>query len=107
MDTLGLDTIAGSRLLQLKFGPSAFFQPDQAVMHEGRRARVVRMSGGAAIIRPWGSSESITVPVEALSLPPADETAGGDARRRRTVARAEMGRLPRRHPQRRPALRPQ
>jgi len=111
MYTLGLDTIEGAKILQLKFGLAGVFQPDQAVMHGDRRARFVRISDGDAIIRRWGDSHPITVPLETLSLP-----APADARervappmptpQRQPSARAEMGRLLRRHPRRRPLLRP-
>ena len=70
MYTLGLDTIAGSKLLQLKFGSSGVFQPDQAVMHGDRRARFICISDGAAIIQHWGNSHPVAVPPETLSLPP-------------------------------------
>jgi hypothetical protein len=70
MYTLGMDTIAGSKLLQLKFGATGAFQPDQAVLHGDQRARFVRISDGAAIIRYWGDSHSVAVPPETLSLPP-------------------------------------
>jgi hypothetical protein len=120
MYTLGLDTIAGSRLLQVKFGPSSVFQPDEAVMHGDRRARFIRISDGAAIIQHWGNSHPVAVPPETLSLPPQKQRhralhapAGADARqagptshRPRLVVRADMGWLPRHHPQRRPLLRP-
>ena len=53
MNSIGLDTIAGSKLLQLRFGPAGVFQSEQAVMHGERRARFVRVSDGAAIIRYW------------------------------------------------------
>jgi hypothetical protein len=56
MYTLGMDTIAGSKLLQLKFGATGAFQPDQAVLHGDQRARFVRISDGAAIIRYWGTA---------------------------------------------------
>lgn len=72
MYSLGMDTIAGAKLLQLKFGPAGVFQPDEAVIHEGRRARFVRISDGAAIIRYCGDSRSLAVPPESLSLPPDD-----------------------------------
>lgn len=70
METLGLETIAGSKLLQLKFGPSGVFQPGQAVMHGDRRARFVRVENGAAIIQHWGDSHTVSVSLESLSLPP-------------------------------------
>jgi hypothetical protein len=108
MYTLGLDTIAGAKLLQLKFGASGVFQPDQAVMHGDRRARFIRVSDGAAIIRHWGGSQPVAVPTETLSLPPEKPDArqvGTAPNRLRPLVRAEMGRLPRRHPRRR-QLRP-
>ncbi len=85
MYSLGMDTIAGAKLLQLKFGPAGVFQPDQAVIHEGRRARFVRISEGAAIIRYCGDSRSLAVPPETLSLPPdeAEPTAARTPRTRR------------------------
>jgi hypothetical protein len=70
MYTLGLDTIAGAKLLQLKFGSAAAFQPDQAVMHGDHRARFIRVSGGAAVIRRCGDSHAIAVPLESVSQPP-------------------------------------
>jgi hypothetical protein len=73
MYTLGLDTIAGARLLQVKFGSSGVFQPEQAVLHGDRRARFIGMSDGAAIIRHWGDSHPIAVPPETLSLPHGEE----------------------------------
>jgi hypothetical protein len=73
MYTLGLDTIAGAKLLQLKFGPAGNFQPNQAVLHEGRRARFIGMDGGAAIIRYGGDIHPAAVPLETLS-PPCGET---------------------------------
>jgi hypothetical protein len=119
MYTLGLDTIAGAKLLQLKFGSSGVFQPDQAVMHGDRRARFIRFSNGAAMIRGWGDSQPVAVAPETLSLlpatghsglrPPAGAAAcqaGASPERPRLVVRAEMGRLPRHHPRRRPQLRP-
>lgn len=120
MDKLGLDTIAGARLLQLKFGSAGAFQPDQAVMHGNRRARFIRIHKGAAVIQHWGDSHAVAVPFERLSVPPqkqpypalrapagaiARETGTG-SRQRGPGVRAETGRLPRRHPQRRPLLRP-
>ena len=83
MYTLGLDTIAGAKLLQLKFGTSGVFQPNQAVMHGDRRARFIRMSEGAAIIRHWGDSQPVTVPPETLSTP-ASEAAPAAPRTPRT-----------------------
>jgi hypothetical protein len=72
MYTLGLDTIAGSKLLQLKFGRCGDFQPDEAVMHGDRRARFIRVIDGAAIIRNWGDSHPVAVPLATLSLAPAN-----------------------------------
>jgi hypothetical protein len=72
MYTLGMDTIAGAKLLQLKFGSSGIFQPEQAVLHGDRRARFIRMCDGAAIIRHSGDSRSVAVPPETLSLPPGE-----------------------------------
>lgn len=108
-----LDTIAGSRLLQLRFGRAGDFQPDQAVIHEDRRARFVGVSDGAAIIRYWDDARTVAVPLESLSLPsagqddvasrvPAVARARGAADRTRLVRRPRLAWLP----QRRPALRP-
>jgi hypothetical protein len=72
MYTLGLDTIAGAKLLQLKFGPAGIFQPNQAVLHEGRRARFIGMHGDVAIIRYGGAGHPVTVPPENLSPPGAE-----------------------------------
>lgn len=55
-------------------GPSVF-HPDQQVLHGGRRASFLRMSRGAAIIRYWGDSHAVSVPPEALSLPPSTNRA--------------------------------
>lgn len=107
MNTLGLDTIAGAKLLQLKFGAAADFQPDQAVMHGDRRARFIRVKNGTAIIQHWGDSHAVAVPLEALSIPAEKPRypAMRAPRRSRRVIRAEMGWLPRDHRQRRPVLR--
>jgi hypothetical protein len=64
-----MDSIAGAKILRERF-QSAAFQPDQPVLHSGRRATFIRMSNGAAIIRYWGDSHAVSVPPEALSLPP-------------------------------------
>ena len=45
--------------------------PDQPVLHRGRRATFLHMSRGEAIIRYWGGSHAVSVPLEALSPPPA------------------------------------
>jgi hypothetical protein len=44
---------------------------DQPVLHAGRRATFLHMSGGVAIIRYWGGSNAVAVPPETLSLRPA------------------------------------
>lgn len=44
------------------------FQPEQQVLHAGRRATFLHMSGGVAIIRHWGDSHAVGVPPETLSL---------------------------------------
>jgi hypothetical protein len=43
---------------------------DQPVLHGGRRATFLHMSRGTAIIRYWGDSHAVSVPLAALSLPP-------------------------------------
>jgi hypothetical protein len=74
-----MDTIAGAKLLQVRFGSSFILQLDQSVMHGDRRARFIRMSDGAAMIRYWGDGHAVAVPPESLSLPGDDES--GDGRR--------------------------
>ena len=69
METTPMDTIAGAKILQERFSRSASLQPDQAVMHGDRRATFIRMSDSAAIIRHWGDSHAVAVPLESLSLP--------------------------------------
>lgn len=69
MYTLGMDTIAGAKMLQLKFGRAGAFQPEQCVMHEEQRARFIRVSEGAAVIRHWDASDPVAVLPETLSLP--------------------------------------
>jgi hypothetical protein len=44
---------------------------DQPVMHHGRGATFLHMSGGEAIIRYWGESHAVAVPPGTLSLPPS------------------------------------
>ena len=44
---------------------------DQPVLHAGRHATFLHMSGGVAIIRYWGGSHAVAVPPETLSLRPA------------------------------------
>ena len=79
MYSLGLETIAGAKLLQVKFGSAGRFQPDQSVVYGDRRARFVRMHDGAAVVRHPGASSPVTVPLDALSLP----TPEPDSSRRR------------------------
>ena len=47
---------------------TALLYPEQAVLHAGRRATFLHMSGGVAIIRHWGDSHAVAVPPETLSL---------------------------------------
>ena len=70
MDTLGLDTIAGAKILQVKFGTAGAFQLGQTVLHDERRARIIGIRAGSAAIRYWGESDHVVVPPESLSLPP-------------------------------------
>lgn len=72
MYSLGLETIAGSKLLQLKFGSAGLFQPDQSVVHGDRRARFIRVYDGTALVRHSGDSSPVRVPLDALSLPAAE-----------------------------------
>jgi len=65
MYTLGLDTIAGAKILQVKFGTAGAFQPGQTVLHKERRARIIRISADTAAIRYWGESDEVAVPPEA------------------------------------------
>jgi hypothetical protein len=51
-------------------GTIAVLHPDQHVLHGGRRATFLHMRRGAAIIRYWGDSHAVSVPPDALSLPP-------------------------------------
>jgi hypothetical protein len=62
-----MDTIAGSRILQSRFRFA--LRPDQAVMHGERRATFIRMNAGGAVIRHWGDSRAISVPLDSLSVP--------------------------------------
>ena len=64
-----MDTVAGARILRSRF--QFVFRPDQAVMNGDRRATFIRMDAGRAIIRHWGESRAISVPLDSLSLPPA------------------------------------
>ena len=52
---------------------------DQPVLHAGRRATFLHMSGGVAIIRYWGGSHAVAVPPETLSLRSAHRTLGSTA----------------------------
>ena len=47
---------------------------DQPVLHAGRRATFLHMSGGEAIIRYYGGSHAVAVPLETLSLRRASST---------------------------------
>ena len=58
---------------------------DQPVLHAGRSATFLHMSGGVAIIRYWGDSHAVAVPPETLSLRPTRHT----ARSRQTAASDE------------------
>jgi hypothetical protein len=49
---------------------------DQPVLHAGRRATFLHMSGGVAIIRYWGGSHAVAVPPESLSLRPRPGVTG-------------------------------
>lgn len=48
--------------------PIVVLSPEQPVLHAGRRATFLHMSGGVAIIRHWGDSHAVAVPPETLSL---------------------------------------
>jgi hypothetical protein len=111
MYTLGMDTIAGAKMLQLKFGRAGAFQPGQAVMHEERRARFIGVSDGIALIRHWDKTDPIAVGLETLSLAPTIPLdpitrARASAHPVRRAAWAGFGSLPRHHPRRRQVLRP-
>ena len=56
--------------------PLATLSADQPVLHAGRRATFLHMSGGVAIIRYWGGSHAVAVPPESLSLRPTHRTLG-------------------------------
>jgi hypothetical protein len=56
--------------------PLATLSADQPVLHAGRRATFLHMSGGVAIIRYWGGSHAVAVPPESLSLRPMRRTLG-------------------------------
>jgi len=96
MYTLGMDTIAGAKLLQLKFGSFGVFQPGQSVLHQDRRARFIGISDGAAVIRHWGDSHPVTVPPETLSLPPTQVNPSTPRRPARANAREAAAALRRR-----------
>lgn len=65
-----MDTVAGARILQSRL--QSAFRPDQAVMHGDRRATFIRMHSGSAVIRHWGDSRAMAVPLDSLSLPLAN-----------------------------------
>jgi hypothetical protein len=48
--------------------PIPVLAPEQPVLHAGRRATFLHMSGGVAVIRHWGDSHAVAVPPETLSL---------------------------------------
>ena len=56
--------------------PLATLSADQPVLHAGRRATFLHMSGGVAIIRYWGGSHAVAVPPESLSLRPVRRPLG-------------------------------
>ena len=62
-----MDTVAGARILRSRV--QFAFRPDQPVMHGARRATFIRLRGGDAIIRHWGDSRAVSVPLESLSFP--------------------------------------
>ena len=63
-----MDMVAGAKILQQRF--QATLHADQDVLHGDRRATFVRMNRGMAIIRYWGDSHAVSVPLETLSVPP-------------------------------------
>lgn len=88
-----MDTIAGAKLLQMRFGSSFVLQPDQSVMHGERRARFIRMNDGVALIRYWGENQAVAVSPESLTLPDDDDSANGrQALRPRHHAAQPLGR---------------
>jgi hypothetical protein len=62
-----MDTVAGARILHSRF--QFAFRPDQVVMHGDRRATFIRMNGGGAVIRHWGDSRAVSVPLDSLTFP--------------------------------------
>ena len=68
--------------------------PEQQVMHRGRRATFLHLSRGEAIIRYWGGSHAVSVPLEALSLPPAKRAASRAHLAARRADRPRAGRAP-------------
>lgn len=56
-------------------GSLTWLSADQPVLHSGRRATFLHMSGGVAIIRYWGGSHAVAVPPETLSLRPVGNSA--------------------------------
>lgn len=72
-DPIPVDPIAGSKMLQERFR-SVSLQPDQVVIHGGRRATFIRMThDGEAIIRHWGESRAMAVPPGTLSHAPVKQ----------------------------------
>ena len=74
---LGMDTIAGAEILQLRFGLAGASQPGQAVLHDERRARFIRIREGGAVTRHCGDGTRVAVPPETLALPPPSGPALG------------------------------
>ena len=62
-----MDTVAGARILRSR--AQFAFRPDQTVMHGDRRATFIRMGSGGAVIRHWGDSRAVSVPLDSLSIP--------------------------------------
>jgi hypothetical protein len=56
----------------------ARLSPEQPVLHAGRRATFLYMSGGVAIIRHRGDSHAVAVPPETLSLTRGSTLAASD-----------------------------
>jgi hypothetical protein len=71
---------------QVAIDSAADVYSDQPVLHGGRRATFLHLRRGAAIIRYWGDSHAVSVPLEALSLPAKSSAA---STRRRPAARDE------------------
>jgi hypothetical protein len=56
----------------------AGLSPEQPVLHAGRRATFLRMSGGVAMIRHRDDSHAVAVPPETLSLASRPSLAASD-----------------------------